>query len=277
MCAALLLVFAPLAYAREDAPAPAESACDPEYYDSLESRAWMEAQREITQNQNLIFKPDSVLEYTCFDQYLNVVAGQAKEMFSESQRWGAVEGIDDTSMDTALNNLVGGTMSTYINANFENPGYNLLGGRSEDLNHEPQPIDGGEYNCEIMNQVWMQAKCMSFLNNPEKDGFFTFAAYQAGDDMRFLPTQCEAIAELWETEIQNASFDEQTAWMEDPVASYHDVILDPAAKCESAPAIPTGLKVSPRDQNPQEYDEKICISPGCYYDAAEGSCKLSVQ
>ena len=40
------------------------SPCDPDYYESLEARAWLEAQREITQNQNLIYKPDSALEYT---------------------------------------------------------------------------------------------------------------------------------------------------------------------------------------------------------------------
>src|SRR5437016_4882806 len=41
--------------------------CDPEYMDALEARAYLEAQREVAQNQNYILKPDSVLEYTCFD------------------------------------------------------------------------------------------------------------------------------------------------------------------------------------------------------------------
>ena len=45
---------------------PAPTSCDPEYMDALEARAYMEAQREIAQNKNLIFKPDSLLDYPCF-------------------------------------------------------------------------------------------------------------------------------------------------------------------------------------------------------------------
>ena len=50
------------------------SPCDPQYMDALEARAWLEAEREISQNKNLIYKPDSVLEYTCFAGFLNEAA-----------------------------------------------------------------------------------------------------------------------------------------------------------------------------------------------------------
>ena len=43
------------------------SHCDPQIMDLLETRAWLTAQREIVSNQNLIYKPDSTLEYSCFD------------------------------------------------------------------------------------------------------------------------------------------------------------------------------------------------------------------
>ncbi len=82
----------------------AASPCDPNYYKSLEARAWLEAQREITQNQNLILKPDSVLEYTCFDKHLGVLAAQAPSLFSETTRCGPV--MHAGSMGTDMSNLL---------------------------------------------------------------------------------------------------------------------------------------------------------------------------
>src|SRR5690349_5990742 len=74
--------------------------CDPEYMDALEARAYLEAQREVAQNQNFILKPDSVLEYTCFDMFLGHFAADHnwgasaancdQFMFSDSCRWGTV-------------------------------------------------------------------------------------------------------------------------------------------------------------------------------------------
>ncbi len=45
--------------------------CDPEFWEVLKDRAWQEGQREITQNNNLIARPDSVLQMTCFDSFVN--------------------------------------------------------------------------------------------------------------------------------------------------------------------------------------------------------------
>ncbi len=50
------------------------NTCDLEFWDVLTEKAWLEGQKEITQNQNLIARPDSVLSMTCFDQYLNHLA-----------------------------------------------------------------------------------------------------------------------------------------------------------------------------------------------------------
>ncbi|MCB1592935.1 MAG: hypothetical protein KDI90_10850 [Alphaproteobacteria bacterium] len=52
--------------------------CDEDFWDVLRARAWEEANREITQNQNLIAKPDSVLQYICFDRYMNHLARYAE-------------------------------------------------------------------------------------------------------------------------------------------------------------------------------------------------------
>ena len=284
----------------------ADSPCDINYYESLKSRAWLEAQREITQNQNLIFKPDSVLEYTCFDQHLNVLADQALNMFSETTRWGTV--LANTSMDNALQNLVGTPIASYINSNFETStggDYDLLGGRAgtvpgngavppmDSLNPEldyppeniasdartvinPTPTTMRPYTCDIMNRVWQQAKCMDFIQAPNEDGFFTFASYAADDDKRFLPARCPGVTSQWQENIALSSDDETTPWEEDSVKAYYDAFLNDSCTQTSVSRIETGIVVK-RLKNPSSYDEKICLAPGCYYDPASDRCRNSTD
>ena len=253
----------------DKAPKPAESACDPEYYKSLESRAWLEAQREVTQNQNLIFKPDSVLEYTCFDQYLTVLASNAKNMFSESQSgWGKPVG-KTGSMKNALQNTVGDTVKAYIKSNFEDPEtYPLLGGRAKGVDYKVKNVKtGGSYNCDMMNKIWAVAKCMDFAAE-KHDGFFTFANYMDSDDKRVLPTQCDAIKDRWTKEHDTALLTDKTPWIEDIVETHFD-LLDPE-KCTGANTIETGLTINPGVST--QYKEKVCLPPGCYYDSKDKKC-----
>ena len=42
-------------------PFTERNTCDPDFLEVMEARAWEEAQREITQNANIIARPDSVL------------------------------------------------------------------------------------------------------------------------------------------------------------------------------------------------------------------------
>lgn len=269
---------------------PAASPCDPKYMDSLESRAWLEAQREITQNQNLIFKPDSVLEYTCFDLFLGELAEHAKDMFSENTRWGTILPVN--SMDGALEALVGRAFRTYLTDNFEltlnddgeTVEYDLLGGRASprvELSEDDPNLDYDEdtpwlspvlgddlteedtaYNCNMMNRVWMAAKCMNFIDVPGEDGFFTFEQYQSAPDKRFLPQRCEAIPTQWETNIRLAWVDQYTTWIEDNMQTYLER-LDPD-NCSTSIPQPTGLMLQ-NSQYPNGYPEFVCIPPGCHY------------
>lgn len=296
-----------------------DRVCDPEYFESLKARAWLEAQREITQNQNLIFKPDSVFEYTCFDLYVNELADHAKDMFSETRRWGLIRGIHTSgaganrSMDNALQALVGDALfgdtgSTprpkgYIDQNFEYTGegnntYELLGGRANeeqdadgnvtengiDYDFNPisgEPADGRNiYNCDIMNQVWLRAKCMDFIDNQTNDGFYTFEEYRDNDDKRFLPRMCERVLR-WGPEINTATVNgdppDGTPWEEDEIDLSSNVIAGNCAPSQTSP-IYTGLKVR-QTRNPREFNEAICIPAGCYFvpNAAGtgGSCQES--
>lgn len=62
-------------------------ACDADFMNQIHARAFLEAQREEIINQVTIRKPDSVLEYTCFDQAVRDTAKYAGPIFSESERW----------------------------------------------------------------------------------------------------------------------------------------------------------------------------------------------
>jgi len=60
------------------------AACDPDFETVLNARSTLEAMREVEIAQRLILRPDSVLEYSCFDDRLNEIAASADQMFSDN-------------------------------------------------------------------------------------------------------------------------------------------------------------------------------------------------
>ncbi|MGB4106971.1 MAG: hypothetical protein WBK55_04160 [Alphaproteobacteria bacterium] len=249
----------------------ADSPCDPEYYDSLRSRAWLEAQREITQNQNLIVKPDSVLEYTCFDQFANILAGEAINMFSETPRWGVV--LPFNSMDIALRNLVGGALDSYIAVNFP---HTFRGGRSVDLDYVPGSISGmpgSAYDCTMMRDVWYESKCTDFIEDDENDGFFTFENYRDTDDKRVRPDPCPGIPGRWEDEINLATVNPFTPWEEDNQPTFFGLL---EGCSNNTFQLETGVIVTRSKQEPLRYRERVCVPAGCRYVPSgfnNGSCQ----
>jgi hypothetical protein len=242
----------------------APSPCDPQYYDSLRSRAWLEAQREITQNQNLIVKPDSVMEYTCFDRFLNILAFEAQNMFSETTRWGTI--LPNNSMDQALQSLVGAALSTHISSNFN---HNFRGGRSTALNYTPAAISGApgsSYTCTMMRDVWQESKCVDFAADPNTDSFYTFEHYRDNADKRTRPTPCNnaGLPARWTNEFNMATVNANTPWQEDNVVTYFN-LLDPSTCGGSTLEIETGVVVRRSKQAPTEYEEKVCVPAGCHY------------
>ncbi len=228
----------------------ADSPCDPDYYDSLKARAFLEAQREITQNQNLIVKPDSVLEYTCFDQYADVLAAQARNMFSESERWGPINGVTPgQSMGLSLDAAVGDSLNNYITANFNHP----FIGKTVGVNYSPGPIQAGSYNCTKMNEVWAQAKCGDFTENAN-EGFFTLQDYANSGDKRSHDGQACSADKRWTTSYDTALA--APVWPADPAQSYQNLTNE--TECGSSLKIPTGISYSGNSGN-----ELVCLIPGC--------------
>lgn len=254
----------------------ADSPCDPQYYESLENRAWLEAQREITQNQNLIFKPDSVLSYTCFNKYLDVLGAQATNMFSETTRWGSdiLPDLQD-HMNKALEQLVLTSLKSYLEANFHGSTKKYLGGRASTERDDPgTDVPDGSYSCDVMDKVWKEAKCYDFQKEAQ-DGFFTFKDYAEGtQEWRKYPVACSEPTSMYTSSMTAAGINADSGgtnaapWQFDATKTYYEY-FDPA-QCGSKPAIPTGVQVFLNDDTP--YDEKVCIQPGCHY-VPSGGCQ----
>ncbi len=263
----LLLVFSFSPSTVNSAVSIADSPCDRLYYESLSARAWLEAQREITQNQNIILKPDSVFEYTCFDRLLWELKDHADEMLSETTAYNNPLGQD--SMDNALQDLVGTSLISYVAANY---GYysGLLGGHAAatGIKHTPVNVNSGgsAYSCDIMERVWKAAKCINFITDEDNDGFFTFQEYaNAPSDKRHLPSACTAITTNWTNNLETALT--TGPWTTDPLQTYisettAESCSGASCRCNGAP-IPTGVSVFKPGVNP--FLEKVCLQPGCRY------------
>lgn len=61
--------------------------CDGDFMNQIQSRAYMEASRQYIAAQARVRKPDSVLQYSCFDQFTSVAAVEIGKIFSDSKDW----------------------------------------------------------------------------------------------------------------------------------------------------------------------------------------------
>lgn len=169
----------------------APQPCDPRYWETMSARAWMEAEREIMQNQNLIFKPDSVLEYTCFDLMVGHASKFLGDVFVHTGYFGRIiipRGTQPHAQEVALKSVVFDAMKPYLTDNFNNE---FLSARAKDLRKPPSELNrapsiqaptaaGPAYTqCKVMAEVWKASKCMNFIDrknystdeNPDSEPF----------------------------------------------------------------------------------------------------------
>lgn len=191
----------------------ADQTCDPKFWQSMSARAWMEAEREIIQNKNLIYKPDSVMEYVCFDSFMQHGAMTLGPIFTHTTYFTPkpiIPGEPNESLSTAqaFKRVITDRYAEYIKSNF---GHKFLGGRAEHLNMIDDREIGSaatlaSYTCNVMARVWRDtennkdggAQCENFIDNKEfeRDGFFPFEritgdatvdGYKDMDDPRKFP------------------------------------------------------------------------------------------
>lgn len=250
----------------------AQSACDPEFMDALESRAWLEAQREITQTKNIISKPDSVLEYTCFHRFVSNLAGAADNpMFSDEH-----DGVWHVpQMLNSLQVLVGNSLASYLAANFS---HDYLDGRGGGLDSGTPNLNlSTGYACLEMQLVWTASQCLDFQNE-NRDGYFTLDWYQSNDPRTaadgclpaggtgaYLSAAYNGNSAPYN--VNNGNPADATPYAKDTVQSFLDLILPvgtaPATGC--ADPIPTGVIVDRTNFTPKRYCDHVCPNPGCYF------------
>jgi len=266
----------------------ADSGCDAEYMDALEARAWMTGQRRVAQNASLIFKPDSVIEYGCFNEVMDVVVASPARLFSETSMFGDISSFTPNSTDSAMMAVVGTALVDYLDNNF--PHRYLSGRLTED------PTAGartpGVFECIAMSFVWNHARCMEFMDEFAREGFFDFQHY-VGMDPRDMPDEfgiCAPAADFAEAiqvsfnredvnlhmlQDQNESVLDPMPYEEDPIYSATSPVNNAhvefmiSGDCATSPQIFTGLFIE-REDAAGEYEEKVCVLPGCSY--VEGEC-----
>ena len=194
-----------------------DGTCDGNLMNQMYSKAFMEASRQVIMSEQIIHKPDSVLEYTCFKGYITAAASIQSE-FSYTTHWKDPykqdrETADDTITDTfdvyreyfndnlddykaticnpaiidghkcannlaeAMNYIVNASLDSYLTANFS---HTYLG---EATSLIPSGTPAG---CADMATVWEVAKCLDF---GEDDRFRTFQDL-INADPRSIPAAC---------------------------------------------------------------------------------------
>lgn len=273
------------------------ATCDGDFMNQIYARAFMEASRETMMAQTYIRKPDSTLEYTCFDTMLNHVAEHAPPLFSESDRWDGVDIPLNIAYSAAgnpdeipiavnmgaghivplLSSVVSDAMSNYLDSNFDHAFLGGTGGMDSSIATSVSP---GDYACGSMAAIWEIARCQNFPDGPTL--FMTFEELVTTDPRQFPELgACESpiTAELIIT-AQNPPPARDTAVF-DNLDLFVDLVA-PAGACMDP--IDTGITVMAYEftdgpstaANPsgvtrtgEERADKVCVNPGCYYNGSD--------
>lgn len=280
----------------------AAQTCDTQVWQTMEARARIETEREIMQNQNLIFKPDSILNYMCFDSFAAHTAATVGPLFTHTTFWNGTQILPwggNTGLDSAINNTVGQSIRTYLTANYNHA---YLGGRgneySSGLTPPASPVTASQnsyYSCAEMAKVWAAAKCANFMHTAtlgQTDGFYPFidlqaeaggediAGYESIQDVRNYPAACggtpiagSSWVEAYRTSRNENNFGDPNKAYQfgTPVqTAYRNVrnLLDPvtvktSGNCE--PPVRTGVQVILGVGSTSTYPDGVCTNPGCTF------------
>ena len=289
----------------------APQTCDTQVWQTMEMRARMETEREIMQNQNLIFKPDSVLAYTCFDHFAEHAAQYGGVLFTHTTYWDGKEIIpwdSPNGMDHAIKTVVLDSMKTYMESNFGADGasFSMLGDRGNDLGasaglgaYQTSLQGKGTYNCNVMSAVWKAAKCMNFIHNnnfEDIDGFYPFInlkGHDGGEDIQGYETINETRQYPTALACTSAFKVYQNTWVDAyrksrnensfgtmnkfynfsiPLVQAYQDVREKVEPGQCGNAIYTGVTVIETEGT---YADGVCTNPGCVYvkSGSSGQCQ----
>lgn len=261
------------------------TTCDADMMNQIYSKAFLEATRQNIMNEVLIRKPDSILEYTCFNAHADDAAPKLGSIFSETTRWqnytvpingeiytrpnyAPVPFVNVTidvnmgpRLQTKIQNLVLTSVSAYIGSQF---GHSFLGG-SGGIDYA-----AGTLPCTNMDDVYFLSKCKDFATD---DQFLSFQALTSLDP-RQLPAACTGGTKITQPLIDlAANLNDNYASIE-PDNQTHRNYLDPSP-CLNP--IPTGVMIQTSQKTVNifggvsatpkpPYPDMICPNPSCYLD-----------
>lgn len=278
---------------------PGDMTCDADFKNQIYARAFLEAERENVMTEHLVRKPDSIMEYTCFDREVAKSGREAGPLFTESKNWAfkTVPTIDgsvtvnvfmgEDKLDYTLEKLIIAGLERYVAVNFW---HDFLGGYAKGFDYwkteNPERPIVGKGGCDYMYSIYYWAKCDDMITDEE---FFTFA-FLAGNDPRRLPPgqECEGtqitqdLIDLAENKGGKYAFFDAMRYIDKAKKLTYTDFMDPE-ECQDP--VPTGLKAVVTRKNidifsdvtttsQSGYEEKTCIDPGCYYDPKKGECRL---
>lgn len=313
LCVICLSIFVVGGAFAQPAPSPREpgipDSCDQDFYNVMEARSLLEATREMEVAETLILRPDSVLEYSCFNVRLDETGRAADLMFSDNVTSTALfrqppeefnrnksisatapevstvrldpgrgldllgqtrvefgpqppGGITNTSLDTALSNLVLSSLAEFVGRNF---GHVFAGGTFFGT-----PRGGGQ-PCSAMDLVWSFLKC----RNIEKNNFYRFRELLIVDP-RLNPVACNDPSRGAFYGVNIAATEPLPDGLGgvESVGPHMNLDLFDVNQCAASAPIFTGTLVYPfPPAGQQPHDDAFCVTPGCYYDRQSQQCR----
>lgn len=210
--------------------------CDATLWTQMTQRATLLGQIETATMENLVYKPDSVLEYTCFNRFVSVSVYRMPYYMTPYY----------------LTDILQAGVTQYLYQNF---GHTYLGDRLVASGAAtPPPL--GTYVCDAMTWVWEAAKCMNFAQIEPQDSIYDLISFAGGLDIRQTPNACT-----------NAP--SPATYGDLPVQGDYINTMVPLNPVDCGLPIATGLvinqPVNTGETRPVQYNEKICPNPSCNY------------
>ncbi|MEM6812009.1 MAG: hypothetical protein AAF549_06035 [Pseudomonadota bacterium] len=275
----------------------AEQPCDTQIWRQMHAKAWLESEREIMMNQNLIFKPDSVIEYTCFDQFVRINAWDGGNIFTHTNYFGSqiIPRGTPQSLEEIYQASITDAVIEYQTNNFN---HNFLGGRAPLIPVSPpdnantpatDSLTGSGYLCEHMANLWRATKCMNFIHNSNfesTDGFYPFDVivglngpdvdgYAGGiQDVRNWPTACGSESEItsWADQIELATNQGDALYaFHTPLGQIYQNVYERTLPGTCTEAVLTGVTVVTQE-GAAGYADGVCTNAGCGFTSG-GSCQ----
>lgn len=248
-------------------PKSEDGACDADFMNQIYARAAIEADRELSVAGQNIRKPDSVLEYSCFDAMAKAGLSTINPYFSA-----------DTSTAGAK------TPATKQHADFIKPaleGYvNTLFSHDYVIDGSGQDFSTGKTTCDYMKSIRTITRCMDF--DTIGNQFYSFDTL-AGVDPRVKPDGNACGGTGITSDLVSVAGNDGFQY------ARFDVFTDYKAAVSGACAPPVGTGVYYDDARKdgvswtalgqlifgtaQTVEHKVCVNPGCYYDPFDDDCK----